>query len=385
MTTLTRMTTSPACHRWSQLGTEDAFLRMAAAGASRLFWIDGATALAPGGHNGPYFDVESPARNSAHWLATMAMAHELTGEERFRRAGKALVRFLLSDFMRIDGIHIHRQRFPKDWTNGVIGPAWVSEGLMLAGRHLKLDEATEAGAALLRGLGFDQERALWQVSDPATGSRGTDRTVNHQVFCSAIAAEFSDDPTLTARVDHFLERAVGTIVRTGEGGVLEHHVPTTIPQRIVHSVISSVRSQAGARLQRAAMPYGAVTDTTLRDRGYHVFTLYSVCRLVSARQNSGLATLPEVRSAASAVTSIVSAPGYAENPYAFAYNPVGFELLSIATTPGFEDITPDDVLSDAYQLQMEQTSEPKTGLLTRSTPDPLVLSARGYELGLLHV
>ena len=379
------MDSSNLNHRWAHLGTEEAFLRLAGTGANELFWIDSATALAPGGHNGPYFDVETPVRNSSHWLATMSIAYALTGEKRFRRAGEALTRFLLSDLMKIEGIHLHRQRFPKDWTNGIIGPAWVSEGLMLAGRHLGRDDAMRAGAALLRGLGFNEDIALWQVHDPTTGSLGTDRTVNHQVFCTAIAAEFSDDPVLSGRVDSFVEQSIGVIIRTGKTGVLQHHVPMPLTQRLLRGSYSSLRKRTDKRLQRAAMRHGRVSDAALRDIGYHIFSLYSVSRLESARQGSRLATFPEVRKAASTVMSIISAPDFAQNPYGYAYNPVGFELLSILGTSGFEDAATKESAAEAYRLQMDRTSDPETGLLTRSTLDPLVLSARGYELGLLHV
>ena len=379
-----RMSTTHRSHRWAHLGTKDAFLRLAHSGAGQLFWIDSTTALSPGGHNGPYFDIETPVRNSAHWLASMSIAYSLTGDRAFRRAGEALTRFLLSSLMKIDGVHIHRQRFPKDWSNGVIGPAWVSEGLMLAGRHFDIDVATRAGADLLRGLGFDEDRSLWQTWDPATGSRGTDRTVNHQVFCTAIAAEFDQDAVLRSRVDRFIENSLGVIVRTDHNGVLQHHVSMSLAQRLAHRIFIAARNQTGARLRRAAMRHGSVPDVALRDVGYHVFSLYSISRLAAARPSAQLTMIPEVRAAASAVTSIISAPRYPDNPYGYAYNPVGFELPSIASTPGLEGTVSDEVVADAYRLQMDRTSEPDTGLLTRSTLDPLVLSARGYELGLLH-
>ena len=379
--------TMSATHReppWAHLGMKDVFLRLAQSGSEQLFWINSTTALSPGGHNGPYFDVETPVRNSAHWLASMSIAYSLTGDKNFRRSGEALTRFLLSSLMKIAGVHVHRQRFPKDWTNGVIGPAWVSEGLMLAGRHLDIDVATRAGADLLRGLGFDEERSLWQASDPATDSRGTDRTVNHQVFCTAIAAEFNQDSVLRSRVDRFIENSLGVIVRTGQDGVLQHHVPMSLAQRLAHRAFTAARNRTGARFRRAAMRHGSVPDAALRDVGYHVFSLYSISRLAAARPSAQLAMIPEVRAAASAVTSIISAPHYPDNPYGYAYNPVGFELPAIVSTPGFEGIVSDEVVADAYRLQMDQTSEPDTGLLTRSTLDPLVLSARGYELGLLY-
>lgn len=362
------------------------FLRMAEAGRGQLFWVDGETALVPGGHNGPYLDLESPVRNSAHWLSTMAAAFHLTGDEGFRRAGAALARYLMSASPSVDGVIVQRQRFPKDWTNGVIGPAWVSEGLSLASRHLGIEAAGAAGAANLRRLGFDDGRGLWKAFDPATGASGVDRTVNHQLYCSAIAACYPDDMTLRGRVERSIETALPKLIRTDQNGILEHHLAEPPMRRLQHAAIDHVRSGLGPRLRRAAMGHGAVTDKGQRDRGYHLFSLYAAVRLAKAANRPEVLSIPDLRAAARTLSSLTTDERYRTNDYTFAYNPPGFELpyvaLSLPETQG-------DALMllslDMLQAQMDMTLEPETGLFTRGTRDPLTLSARAFELGYLHV
>ena len=366
-------------------GSSEVFLRMAAFGGQQLFWVDGATALVPGGQNGPYFDLESPIRNSAHWLVTMSIAHRLTGSRDFARAGDGLVNYLVYGGPRHNGTPIHRQRFPKDWTNGVIGPAWVSEGLALAGRFLSNERARDAGSELLRDLAFDEDRGLWRVADHLSGSSNIDQTVNHQLFCTAIAADFPDDAELVRRVDRFLELAIPAIVRTKSNGVLEHHVPRTLRERAISSAVGSVRGRLAGALPRTALGLGVVSDREQRDVGYHIFSLYAACRLVVARPDAGPQLVPMLRDAARAVDEITRQPGYLTNPYSYAYNPVGFELALASRTPGLSSLIPEETTTRVLAAQLERTLEPSTGLLTRGTVDPIVLSARGYESGLLHV
>ena len=361
------------------------FLRMAEAGRKRLFWLDAHTALMPGGHNGPYFDLESPVRNSAHWLATMALAFHLTSDEGFRNAGAGLARYLESTRPSIDGGSVHRQRFPKDWTNGIIGPAWESEGLALAGRHLGLESASVVGAAMLRRLGFDEEKGLWQVFDPPTRSRGIDRTVNHQTYCTAIAAEYPDDTVLRARVKRFISAALPNLLRTDTEGVLKHHIPETPPQRLKHTVTDRARTKMAPALRRAALRPGAVYDRSQRDRGYHLFALYSAVRLSRAAARPEILEFPAVRRAIAIVPSLTADPGYRTNSYTFAYNPPGFELPYVVLYGA--DVSENTLAASARDVlitQMDTSLDTVTGLFTGGTDDPLTLAARAFELGLLH-
>lgn len=361
------------------------FLRMAEEGRSRLFWLDSTTALAPGGHNGPYMDLESPVRNSAHWLVTMSLAFHLTGDENFRHAGTALARYLTADAPSVDSVNIHRQRFPKDWTNGIIGPAWLSEGLVAASRYLGLTSAAVAGAAGLRRLGFDDARGLWKTFDPSTGSHGIDRTVNHQLYCSAIAAEFPDDETLHNRVQRFVEVALPRHVRVDEDGLLEHHLADDLGRRVGRRVVEAVRLRLGSRVHRAALRHGAVADRDQRNRGYHLFSLYAAFRLGSSYGSLDIMDMPAVHSAAKTLMSLTADTAYRDNVYTFGYNPPGFELPFVALRSHEREESLSLTAHEMLKAQLNRTLDQEVGLFTRSTSDPLTLAARAFELGYLLV
>lgn len=114
-------------------------------------------ACMPGGRNGPYLDIESPIRNSAHWLLCFSVAYATTRqEEKYRLAGERISDFLVDDRRYShNGRHIHRQQAHKDWCNGVIGTAWGAEGLWWAHRLMGIDRAGEKAAGTIAQTPFD--------------------------------------------------------------------------------------------------------------------------------------------------------------------------------------------------------------------------------------
>jgi len=54
----------------------------------------------PAGHNGPYNDLETPVRNTGHWLMTFLKVYEITKEIRFLNAATKALCYLLSKQVR---------------------------------------------------------------------------------------------------------------------------------------------------------------------------------------------------------------------------------------------------------------------------------------------
>ena len=71
--------TQPGLRRPTQASLHEVIVSSASA-ALTLQRDDGSM---PAGHNGPYYDPETPVRNTAHWLITFSRAYELSGAERF--------------------------------------------------------------------------------------------------------------------------------------------------------------------------------------------------------------------------------------------------------------------------------------------------------------
>lgn len=261
----------------NSLTPRDLFLSAAEGLLERVVRLDGSRALFPGGRNGPYFDLESPVRNSAHVLASMAIAYHLTGESRFADCGRRLAAFLLTgEEFTTGSLHVHRQKPGKDWSNGVIGPAWVIEALALAGRFLDDQAARRRAQVLADSQPFDTKATLWRRQDPSGGASSVDRTLNHQAAFAVALQTTKDNPD--SRVDLFLDHLAGGGLRVDEDGLLVHHVPRRdeVERWLLGHREQLLRFAANSpRLARLrGRPAAAQHASRERDLGYHLYTLY---------------------------------------------------------------------------------------------------------------
>lgn len=51
--------------------------------------------FAHAGFNGPYYNQDTPVRNSAHWIVTYSYLYEKTGKQEYYDAAKILSEYLL--------------------------------------------------------------------------------------------------------------------------------------------------------------------------------------------------------------------------------------------------------------------------------------------------
>ena len=85
-----------------------------------------------GGWNGPHFALETPVRNSCHWLVTYSILFNVTGDEKYKKHAYDIFHWLTIDnpFFQ-SGYYINRQRQGQDFCNGVIGNAWIYEAFCI--------------------------------------------------------------------------------------------------------------------------------------------------------------------------------------------------------------------------------------------------------------
>lgn len=356
-----------------------------AAGIRSAAWIDSRRATFPGGTNGPYLDVESPVRNSAHWLATLSIGHHL-GLPGTRSVGHAIVAFLLSDHpFRQAGRSIHRQRHPKDWCNGVIGDAWVIEALGLAGDLLEHEEAAAVAIRMASTQPFAPAHHAWERLDPGRNRSGVDWTLNHQLWFAAAtlealhrAADTESGTSIIERVLDLLDHVARGALAIGTDGTIQHHLQPVGPAQAVSPM--GLRRTARALRQRVDTEHERLRVE--RDTGYHLYVLSALSRLRGALPEHPFWQAEELQAALRRASDPGLLASLETNPYAFPYNAPGFALPLIARA--FEDLAPplSDRRDEAWERQLARTWDERSARFVRGTPDPLTLSARVYELGL---
>ena len=91
-----------------------------------------------GGHNGPYYDPETPVRNTAHWTCIFSHYYNETKDQKYYSAVKKCSEYLLSVKARpMNATFFCRTNKLKDFSNGTIGQAWAIEGIVEAYKTIK--------------------------------------------------------------------------------------------------------------------------------------------------------------------------------------------------------------------------------------------------------
>ncbi len=330
----------------------------------------------PGGHNGPYIDLESPVRNTAHTLTSCSIAYSLTSDTKYKDLCQNLYHYLTHDCpFLIDGRYILRQSEGKDSCNGVIGPAWVAESFYIYGSIFSNHEAIEKGDQIIADCKFDSKKRLWYRSDPVLGQLSFDRTYNHQAYFAAVAAKSSVDK-LHKNARSFLDFSEDKAFSVNDSGLINHTIRSIRPdyrRDLVQKIFFKYH------FHNAKKPYKLEKDK--RNLGYHLYDLYALALLKMNIPDHSIWKSQKIKSSLDFVTKefLVSLE---DNKYAFPYNAPGFELPLISLA--FQDTAPvlKDLVQPAFEKQVELTWNDSTKMFSRNTVDPFTLNARVYELAL---
>jgi len=336
--------------------------------------VQGKDGAFPPGHNGPYRDPESPARNTAHWMVSLVRSFEITGDRRYRDAARHAIEFLLRPEARPMGAtYLCRTNPDKDLCNGLIGQAWIIEGLVTAARALDDDRCWEAARDLFGLHPFSERRGLWQRVNVDGSLGGVDTTFNHQLWFAAAGALIDPDPAgeIGSRVIRFLDSALAGALRTHRSGRVRQAVGPDSASTIVKGWARALFSPASTRRRSAALAY--------REVGYHAFNLHGFALLFGQVPQHPIWTSATF----SSVLDFVHTRRFEsslENPFGGPYNPVGFETAYAAETFAGRAGLQAASTRDWIERQLDRFYDHTTNLMTRNTSDPNTLAARFYEV-----
>jgi len=324
----------------------------------------------PAGHNGPYFDVETPVRNTAHWLTFFSILYGVTGRPDHRNTCDRLFAYVKTPgFARNGAAYTHRQKPGKDRCNGVIGAAWIIESLVRYGRYVRNPEAHALARELAEACPFDRHQAAWRRLDPVKGATDIDATYNHQAWLAAALAEVGEP--FVDRAKSFLDRSVEGAFRLRENG------------RINHLMFLRGTVNRAAQIKHALQTVKDPKFAAEKEDGYHLFVLFALARLKRAIPNHPFFSHPDLRRSLKYVAEQSFIGKLANSHYAYPYNAPGFELpLIVAAFSRLEPCLNSVDCTYVYEEQKRRTFATQVGLHVNGCPDPCTLAARVYELAM---
>lgn len=355
---------------------------------------EGAGAVTPG-NNGPYYNVETNVRNMAHWCVTFSEYYIHTKEERYHKLLLILADAIMnSPEYNGKGVYKCREIKSSDEVNGVIGPAWIIEGLVAAYRALGDEKYYYRALEIFKALPFNSGLRLWNRRNMQNKELGVDVTFNHQLWIAAAGALINSckkDDEIQEYLCRFIDALPRNCTIRACGRVAHFTASDT------HGFISEIgrrvrdaKSDLSEKMGRASMAY--------KECGYHSFNLYGFGILCNnwkesipfVKTKKFKKTLEYIFKNESYVNRLSSAELSLDetnistklkvdfNVFAFAYNSPAFELPLIMRTFGIEDKK--EIFEALCDKQLGFTYDEKQESFCKNTDDAITLNARVYEL-----
>lgn len=329
------------------------------------------------GHNGPYFDQDTAIRNSAHWLCTYSSLYRLYGELKYFQMVKTLAEYILrEEHYGKNGAVMFRKNKISDFSNGIMGSAWVIEALIEAAKTLHDEHYYEKARQLFLLEEFDERLRLWKIVDIDGRVVSIDYVYNHQAWFAAsgsIICEYRYDAEINRQVSLFLDNYNRNLL-VQPSGLLFHQV------NFDYSAKGLFKKKIRALLCDLSVG-NRMSEQKKLEKGYQLFDLYGLALLRNRYEDKAIFHDPKILKAVRYGLNIHNIRSLCTensiNQYGFAYNSPAFEAgyVALAFLGGFNP----EVEALTYDLQYRYFYDSAIKMFAKNTKDPKTLTARVYE------
>lgn len=340
--------------------------------------------FASAGHNGPHGHLDTPVRNTSHYLIIYSYLYKKYKEEPFQRICNIFYEYLRECQKKSASGAIQcmiSDRF--DHLNGLIGQGWVIEALIYYYEVFHVQESLDIARKIFYSQQYNWKKHLWHRIELDGSDIGIDVTSNHNVWfagCAYKLADYCKDQTIDAIIRDFLIHGQHIILNTYSNGLMVHPVVCDDPQfkkgylkKIIRLLLSPVKFMNPRKL-----------DTHYMEYAYHIYDMYGYSLLKSKYGDLPLYDSSEYKMAlkyASNINELLKSNKVESlkrtNVYFYPYNSPAFEWPFVARTNGFGDLNKEKLL---WIIQCDLMMDNQTGVMSRNNPDIETWNARTYEI-----
>ncbi len=323
----------------------------------------------PPGHNGPYFDPETPVRNTAHWSVTFLKVYQISNNQDFLDAALKCGNYLLSNEARpMDSVFFCRKKPEKDFANGLVGQAWAIEALVALSDITDEQKYTELAERVFLMHPFNKKAAAWIRKNVDGSNNGFDSTFNHQLWFAAAGGLLADqNEEINKQVLHFLN-AIESHIELYKDGCIKHKgrfLVQTPVQKLKYWVKFFRESNKHKKYMK------------MKSIGYHGFNLYGFALLKNKFPDHSFLSSDTLKRALNYAKSNAFKRELPNSKYGFPYNPPGFEIGYALQE--FNEATEEEI-ADWVSWQIKTCFNFETYLMTEGdTKDSITQAARIYE------
>jgi len=324
----------------------------------------------PAGHNGPYFDTETPVRCTAHFLFLLADLFAITKKEKYKKAAFSAISYLKTEEARPNKKTFHcRNKEGKDCCNGLIGQAWVVESLLRASEVFKREDCYIIAEECFLLHPWNEGMSVWNRVEINGDVLSVDRTFNHQLWFALSAAALYKTPMAQARVKNFIINVVAK-VELYDNGVIFHDSQLGSLKNYLYSGPKIFLAQVKSLLSKAKSKKSMYSKSL----GYHGFNLFALAQLKELLPNESTWKMDLFHKVLSVTESDQFISDLASSEFGYFYNLSGLEIAyaySVLTNN-------DQMIRTWINRQFEYTGNRMSYSLTKNVVDQNTAFSRIY-------
>jgi len=349
------------------------------------------------GHNGPYNDLETPVRNTSHWLIIFSQVYSWTKEKKYRDAALRCATYLTSKVARPYGYSFHHRSGTKDSCNGLIGQAWTFEALAEASRLFSNSQYTDLAEEVFLQHPFDEKTGLWNRLDIDGEILSFDSTFNHQLWFAACISLI--EPKKHAVISHQVERFLECLelnLSVIPNGLIYHPIehlfnnelakrfgPIRQTKKIIKDGLYCLKNFTLPSLpERATKIKQQIRESLVyKSIGYHSFNMYAFSLLKQQFPEHPFWSSSQMQRMLNYTLSTEFREELHNNKYAYPYNSPGFEIpFSLYVLKDMRGVELRNLTREWTNIAFRKCLNLQTKQFDRNTEDPATLTARLYEM-----
>jgi len=325
----------------------------------------------PSGHNGSYKDKETPVRNTAHWIISFSKALELTKNEKFYDAIVLCLSFLKDNKWRPYSKTFYcREKEGKDKCNGLIGQAWVIEGIIKGYEVTKDKESLKLAEDVFESHPFSEKKYIWNRVELNGEILSFDLTFNHQLWFAMsgfLILKYAENKKIEKRCLSFMEEIMKNLKVSNKGRI--YHVVKT---NFINDVLKYNLKKLFRKKQMDYMK--------LKEIGYHSFNTYAFSKILSIYPNLDFFKTKTYKKIITYIISKEYNQEILKSHYGFPYNPPGFEsYFTFKSNYHLLEKCENQILN-LLKIQIENNYDATNNNFSKNVHDKNTSFARIYEL-----
>lgn len=344
--------------------------------------------FATAGHNGPHGHIDTPIRNTGHYLIIYSFLYKRTKEEKYMIVCQKFANYIIEEQKKTKSGAVQCMITDKfDHLNGLIGQAWVMESLLYYYELSKDDKCLQVAKNIYESQFYNKTKHLWHRVELDGQDIGIDPTYNHQVWfaaCAAKLASFLNDKHINEDIRDFLTLGAERDFRIYKNGLLRHYV--NVNDKNMNMI--KVKHLIKLFLSPFKIVSPKKMDPKYIEHAYHIFDLYGFSILKQFYPDIPLFSSDKYMKAVKYAIDIdmynkkccvekALKTGKGLNVFSYPYNSPAFELPFVALVNGFDS---QELNDNVYETQRTLMFDEKEGQMLKMQPDIDTWNARTYEI-----